>query len=62
MSRTAIIALAIAAPALAAGITGPARVIGGDIIDIAGTRIRLWGIDASETRQTCEGRDGQTYE
>jgi endonuclease YncB( thermonuclease family) len=66
LSRTAIIALlaslAIAAPAVAAEIAGPARVIDGDTIDIAGTRIRLWGIDAPETRQTCEGRDGQTYE
>jgi endonuclease YncB( thermonuclease family) len=31
-------------------------------LDMAGTRIRLWGIDAPESRQTCEGRDGQTYE
>jgi endonuclease YncB( thermonuclease family) len=29
---------------------------------MAGTRIRLWGIDAPETRQNCEGRDGQNYE
>jgi endonuclease YncB( thermonuclease family) len=42
--------------------TGPVRVIDGDTLDLAGTRIRLWGIDAPETRQTCEGRDGQTYE
>ena len=58
----ALVALAIAAPAIAAEITGPARVIDGDTLDIAGTRIRLWGIDAPETRQTCEGQDGQTYE
>jgi len=57
-----LVALAVAAPAVAAEITGPARVIDGDTIDIAGTRIRLWGIDAPETRQTCEGRDRQTYE
>jgi endonuclease YncB( thermonuclease family) len=47
---------------MAAEITGPVRVIDGDTLDLAGTRIRLWGIDAPETRQTCEGRDGQTYE
>jgi len=27
-----------------------------------GVRIRLWGIDAPENDQTCQGRDGQTYE
>src|ERR1043166_4043439 len=66
MSRAAVIAwalgLALAAPAMAAEITGSARVIDGDTLDMAGTRIRLWGIDVPETRQNCEGRDGQTYE
>jgi endonuclease YncB( thermonuclease family) len=57
-----ISALTLGAPAIAAELTGPTRVIDGDTLDLAGTRIRLWGIDAPETRQTCEGRDGQTYE
>jgi endonuclease YncB( thermonuclease family) len=57
-----VASLALAPPATAAEITGPARVIDGDTLDMARTRIRLWGIDAPETRQTCEGRDGQTYE
>lgn len=35
-------------------ITGTARVIDGDTIEVAGTRIRLEGIDAPETAQTCE--------
>lgn len=34
-------------------ISGPARVIDGDTIDIAGERIRLDGIDAPEMDQTC---------
>ncbi len=41
-------------PALAlADVTGSARVIDGDMIEIAGERIRLHGIDAPESGQRC---------
>ncbi len=39
------------APAVA--VTGQAVVVDGDTMDVAGERIRLWGIDAPESRQTC---------
>lgn len=39
---------------------GPTRVIDGDTLDVAGARIRLYGIDAPETDQTCD-RDGQAW-
>lgn len=45
-----------ASPADAAAIVGPARVVDGDTIEIAGTKIRLEGIDAPETGQTCTRR------
>jgi endonuclease YncB( thermonuclease family) len=35
-------------------ISGPARIVDGDTIDIVGTRIRLEGIDAPEAGQTCQ--------
>src|SRR5260370_396259 len=47
---------------LAADISRPRRVIDGDTFDMDGIRIRLWGIDAPEMKQTCRGKDGQTYE
>lgn len=42
------------------GLMGRASVIDGDTIDIHGTRIRLNGIDAPESRQTCEA-NGANY-
>ena len=41
-------------------VEGPARIIDGDTIDVAGERIRLHGIDAPESAQTCVA-DGVTW-
>lgn len=41
-------------------LSGRARVIDGDTLAVAGERIRLNGIDAPETRQTCT-RDGRPW-
>lgn len=50
----------LAIPAFAGEVAGRASVIDGDTLDIHGTRIRMQGIDAPESSQTCE-RDGKPY-
>ncbi len=52
--------LAFALPAQAETLSGQARVVDGDTLAVAGERIRLNGIDAPETRQTCT-RDGRPW-
>src|SRR6478672_5992917 len=47
--------------ALAGDLTGQASVIDGDTLEIHGTRIRLWGIDAPESTQLCRGDDSLQY-
>jgi endonuclease YncB( thermonuclease family) len=42
-------------------VSGRARVIDGDSLDIGGERIRLFGIDAPEGRQDCTDAAGRGY-
>lgn len=42
-------------------IIGTATVIDGDTIEVHGTRIRLHGIDAPESRQECNRADGTSW-
>lgn len=63
--RTILLVLGLGAlcalSAHAAEISGRARVIDGDTLEIAGRRVRLFGIDAPEGRQHCT-RDGKRYD
>ena len=40
---------------------GQASVIDGDTLEIHGMRIRLWGVDAPESRQLCRDSDSNPY-
>lgn len=53
----AILSLAASAAANAEPLAGRASVIDGDTIEIHGARIRLEGIDAPESRQTCMAKE-----
>ena len=54
------IVFGLASTAHAETLSGSARVIDGDTLAVAGQRIRLDGIDAPETRQTCT-RSGRRW-
>lgn len=42
-------------------LSGPAFVVDGDTIEIHGIRIRILGVDAPESRQTCRNSDGSVW-
>ena len=56
-----LVILSLGSPALADELIGQASVIDGDTLEIHGTRIRLWGIDAPESTQVCRGEDSLQY-
>lgn len=41
---------------------GFATSIDGDTLDVGGKRIRLYGIDAPELKQTCKNKDGSEWD
>ena len=49
------------ATASAQHVTGTAKAIDGDTLDVSGVRVRLFGIDAPEAKQTCQ-RDNQSWD
>jgi endonuclease YncB( thermonuclease family) len=57
----ALLLLALTCPAFSVDLIGRASIIDGDTIEIHGTRIRLWGIDAPEHDQLCRNDDSEQY-
>jgi endonuclease YncB( thermonuclease family) len=50
-----------ATPSFADNLVGQASIIDSDTLEIHGTRIRLWGVDAPESSQLCRGEDSLRY-
>jgi endonuclease YncB( thermonuclease family) len=44
-----------------APMSGAARIIDGDSLEVGGVRIRIFGIDAPEYRQQCRNARGESY-
>lgn len=60
----ALLLLSIAAASPAAqpqSITGQARVVDGDTLEIGGVKFRLWGMDAPESDQRCTDAGNLPY-
>jgi endonuclease YncB( thermonuclease family) len=60
----ALIAVSLAPRLLPGGrgaaIAGPARVVDGDTLEVAGQKLRIYGVDAPESAQVCR-RQGRDY-
>jgi len=56
-----LVLLFATAAAAAEAIAGTARVIDGDTLVVAEVRVRIFGIDAPESRQSCTAGDGHDY-
>ncbi len=54
--------LLLLSAASANDLVGQASVVDGDTLEIHGTRIRLWGIDAPESGQLCRDADSDLYQ
>ncbi|MFG3598400.1 thermonuclease family protein [Bradyrhizobium sp. RDI18] len=53
--------LLLSGGARAGDFAGQASVVDGDTLEVHGSRIRLWGVDAPESSQLCRGEDSSQY-
>lgn len=59
-SLIVLASLVLSVPALAATVEGRARAVDGDTLEVAGQKVRLFGVDAPELDQRCE-RGGRAW-
>src|SRR5437879_9996269 len=60
-ATVAVLVLVWGPDVFADDLAGQASIVDGDTLEIHGTRIRLWGIDAPESSQLCRGDDSLQY-
>jgi endonuclease YncB( thermonuclease family) len=56
-----VVVASFGAPAQPLSVSGQATAIDGDTLEVSGTRVRLHGIDAPESAQTCRRSDGRSW-
>ena len=61
LSFFGLFVLVLISLALAQTLVGRASVVDGDTLEIRGERVRLWGIDAPESAQTCLDEAGRPW-
>jgi len=61
MFRICFLLLTMLSPAMAATVSGVPRVVDGDTLVVENTRVRLFGIDAPESKQTCQRASGGAW-
>lgn len=62
LAALALAAILAAAPVHSEDLSGPARIIDGDTLEIGTVRIRLFGIDAPERTQRCGGAGASVWD
>ncbi|MEM1300608.1 MAG: thermonuclease family protein [Pseudomonadota bacterium] len=61
LASMALVTFMIASGVRAETVSGPARLVDGDTLEVGGQMVRLFGIDAPETRQTCTSFSGKSF-
>ena len=57
-----LVILLLSSGACANDLVGQASVVDDDTLEVHGTRIRLWGVDAPESGQLCRDADSDLYQ
>lgn len=62
LAAAAFAALALQCePAIADTLSGAPRVVDGDTLEFGSERVRLFGVDAPESKQSCKDRGGKDF-